>query len=345
MTYVASSPKIARVWIKYRLLGAVILQSSLLSVLADDSVKPYLAVFGKPLEVVKIPEEKLAKARVELGRTLYHEKRLSRDNSISCNSCHDTKGFGVDGEKFSVGFDNHLTGRNSPTSFNAFMHIAQFWDGRAPTVEEQAKGPILAGGEMAMPSAEAVVKKLNGIEGYEALFEAAFPKSSPAITYDNVGNAIGAYERLFVTPAKFDKALAGDASVLSEKEKRGLKTFVTTGCVTCHTSNLLGGNMYQKLGLVQPWPNQKDQGRFGVTKKEQDKMFFKVPSLRNIEKTGPYFHDGSADTLEKAVAVMAKHQLGRTLSDNDISDIVAFLKTLTGKLDPAAAAAPEKFPG
>ena len=128
LTYVASSSKIARVWIKYRLLGAVILQSSLLSVLADDSVKPYLAVFGKPLEVVKIPEEKLAKARVELGRTLYHEKRLSRDNSISCNSCHDTKGFGVDGEKFSVGFDNHLTGRNSPTSFNAFMHIAQFWD-------------------------------------------------------------------------------------------------------------------------------------------------------------------------------------------------------------------------
>jgi cytochrome c peroxidase len=342
---VASSSKIACVWIKYSLLGAVILQSSLLSLLADDSVKPYLAVFGKPLEVVKIPEEKLAKARVELGRTLYHEKRLSRDNSISCNSCHDTKGFGVDGEKFSVGFDNHLTGRNSPTSFNAFMHIAQFWDGRAPTVEEQAKGPILAGGEMAMPSAEAVVKKLNGIEGYEALFAAAFPESSPAITYDNVGNAIGAYERLFVTPAKFDKALAGDASVLSEKEKRGLKTFVTTGCVTCHTSNLLGGNMYQKLGLVQPWPNQKDQGRFGVTKKEQDKMFFKVPSLRNIEKTGPYFHDGSADTLEKAVAVMAKHQLGSTLSDNDISDIVAFLKTLTGKLDPAVAAAPKKFPG
>ena len=341
----ASSPKIARVWIKYRFIGAVILQSSLLSVLADDSVKPYLAVFGKPLEVVKIPEDKLAKARVELGRTLYHEKRLSRDNSISCNSCHDTKGFGVDGEKFSVGFDNHLTGRNSPTSFNAFMHIAQFWDGRAPTVEEQAKGPILAGGEMAMPSAEAVVKKLNGIEGYEALFAAAFPKSSPAITYDNVGNAIGAYERLFVTPAKFDKALAGDASVLSEKEKRGLKTFLTTGCVTCHNNNLLGGNMYQKLGLVQPWPNQKDQGRFGITKKEQDKMFFKVPSLRNIEKTGPYFHDGSADTLEKAVAVMAKHQLGSTLSDNDISDIVAFLKTLTGKLDPAAAAAPKKFPG
>ena len=158
------------------------------------------------------------------------------------------------------------------------MHIAQFWDGRAPTVEEQAKGPILAGGEMAMPSAEAVVKKLNGIEGYEALFEAAFPKSSPAITYDNVGNAIGAYERLFVTPAKFDKALAGDASVLSEKEKRGLKTFVTTGCVTCHTSNLLGGNMYQKLGLVQPWPNQKDQGGSASPKRNRTRCSSRCPA-------------------------------------------------------------------
>ena len=139
------------------------LQATFVTVNADDALKPYLAVFGKPLKAAEMPTDAVAKAKVELGRTLYHEKRLSRDNSISCNSCHDTKGFGVDGKKFSVGFDNHLTGRNSPTSFNAFMHLSQFWDGRAPTVEEQAKGPILAGGEMAMPSANAVVKKLNGI--------------------------------------------------------------------------------------------------------------------------------------------------------------------------------------
>jgi cytochrome c peroxidase len=225
------------------------------------------------------------------------------------------------------------------------MHLAQFWDGRAPTVEEQAKGPILAGGEMAMPSAEAVVKKISAIKGYEDLFKAAFPNSSPAITYDNVGNAIGAYERLFITPSKFDKALAGELSVLNEKEKRGLKTFVTSGCVTCHTGNLLGGNIYQKLGLVKPWPNQKDQGRFAITKRELDKMFFKVPSLRNIEKTGPYFHDGSAESLTQAVQVMARHQLGREFSKEEISDIVAFLKTLTGKLKPSVAAAPKKFPG
>ena len=323
---------------------ALIGQLSLLEISADDSIKPWLTIFGKPLKTLELPKDKVALSLVELGRTLYHEKRLSRDNSISCNSCHDTKAFGVDGEKFSVGFNNHLTGRNSPTSFNAFMHVSQFWDGRAPTVEEQAKGPILAGGEMAMPSAEAVVKKINGIKGYKDLFEAAFPNSSPAITYDNVGKAIGAYERLFVTPSKFDKLLAGELSALNEKQKRGLKKFVTSGCVTCHTGNLLGGNIYQKLGLVKPWPNQKDQGRFAITKKEQDKMFFKVPSLRNIEKTGPYFHDGSSEKLTEAVEVMARHQLGREFSKEEISDIVAFLKTLTGKLNPSIAAYPEKFP-
>jgi cytochrome c peroxidase len=323
---------------------ALIGQLSLLEISADDSIKPWLTIFGKPLKTLELPKDKVALSLVELGRTLYHEKRLSRDNSISCNSCHDTKAFGVDGEKFSVGFNNHLTGRNSPTSFNAFMHVSQFWDGRAPTVEEQAKGPILAGGEMAMPSAEAVVKKINGIKGYKDLFEAAFPNSTPDITYDNVGKAMGDYERLFVTPSKFDNLLAGELSALNEKQKRGLKKFVTSGCVTCHTGNLLGGNIYQKLGLVKPWPNQKDQGRFAITKKEQDKMFFKVPSLRNIEKTGPYFHDGSSEKLTEAVEVMARHQLGREFSKEEISDIVAFLKTLTGKLNPSIAAYPEKFP-
>ena len=148
---------------------------------ADDATKALLPIFGEPLKAAKLPKDPTALAQVELGRTLYHEKRLSRDNSISCNSCHRTDAFGVDGEKFSLGFDNHRTGRNSPTSFNAFLHVAQFWDGRAPTVEEQAKGPILAGGEMAMPSAEAVVEKLGKIEGYEALFQKAFPKSEAAL--------------------------------------------------------------------------------------------------------------------------------------------------------------------
>ena len=323
----------------------IIVVTACVTTTKDDSLKPFLPVFGKPLKEAQLPKQGVESARVELGRTLYHEKRLSRDNSISCNSCHDTVGYGVDGKKFSLGFEGHLTGRNSPTSMNAFMHITQFWDGRAPTVEEQAKGPILAGGEMAMPSADAVVEKLGKIDGYEALFKKAFPKSNPAITYDNVGKAIGAYERLFSTPGRFDKLLAGKDGALKEKEINGLKKFVTVGCVSCHTGNLLGGNTYQKLGLQKPWPNQKDQGRFGLTKKEADKMFFKVPSLRNIAKTGPYFHDGSSAKLDDAVMRMAKHQLGKELSKEDQADIVAFLRSLTGRLPKAIAAPPKEFPG
>jgi len=323
----------------------IILVTACLTTTTDDSLKPFLPVFGEPLKEAQLPKGGVESAKAELGRTLYHEKRLSRDNSISCNSCHDTVGFGVDGKKFSVGFQNHLTGRNSPTSMNAFMHIAQFWDGRAPTVEEQAKGPILAGGEMAMPSAKAVVEKLSKIDGYETLFKKAFPKSNPAITYDNVGKAIGAYERLFITPGRFDQLLEGKTGALKANERRGLKKFVSVGCVSCHTGNLLGGNAYQKLGAVNPWPNQKDQGRFGLTKRESDKMFFKVPSLRNIAKTGPYFHDGSSDKLEDAVTRMAKHQLGKDISQEDRTDIVAFLKSLTGHLPKTIAAPPKAFPG
>ncbi len=329
-------------------IGLAVLAGGMLTSVSAQAqgYKDYLPVFGQPLHsVAAIPRSEIDSLRVELGRTLYHEKRLSRDNTISCNSCHDTQGFGVDGEAFSVGFDNHLTGRNSPTSFNAFMHMTQFWDGRATTVEEQAKGPILAAGEMAMPSAEAVVAKLNGIDGYRALFAAAFPNSEPAITYDNVGTAIGAYERLFVTPGRFDLLLAGHDAALTAQEKRGLSKFVANGCTTCHSGPLLGGNLYQKLGLVKPWPNQKDQGRFDLTKNEADRMMFKVPSLRNIAETGPYFHDASAKTLDKAIAMMGKHQLGLEISKEDIADMKAFFGSLTGELDPSVAAEPEGFPG
>lgn len=313
---------------------------------AQDNLKPFLIVFGDPLKPTwNLPRTATQQAQVELGRLLYFEKRLSRDNSISCNSCHDTKKFGVDGKAFSVGFDKHLTGRNSPTSFNAFLHVAQFWDGRAPTVEEQAKGPILAAGEMAMPSGEAVVAKLGKIKGYPEKFKEAFPGSNPPLTYDNLGKAIGAYERLFVTPGRFDKLLAGDTKALNELEVRGLKLFTTTGCTTCHNGPLVGGNVYQKVGVVVPWPNQKDQGRFALTKIEADRMFFKVPSLRNIEKTAPYFHDASANTLEEAVKLMMRHQLNKELPKEDVAALVAFLKSLTGELPNSVSDAPKSFPG
>tara|TARA_Y100001934_G_scaffold75652_1_gene94133 strand:+ start:2997 stop:3989 length:993 start_codon:yes stop_codon:yes gene_type:complete len=287
------------------------------------------------------PRSGVDNARVELGKTLFHDKRLSKDNSISCNSCHSLNNWGVDGLDFSIGFNNHKVGRNSPTVFNAFGHLTQFWDGREPTVEEQAKGPILAGGEMAMPSPEAVVKKLNDITGYHPLFKAAFPKAEDPITYDNVGIAIGAFERLLATPTRWDWYLGGGKKALKENEIAGLATFSKYGCTTCHTGTLLGGDRYQKLGLVKPWPNQKDQGRFGVTGKEADKMFFKVPSLRNIAKTGPYFHDSSETTLKGAIKKMGRHQLGMDIPEDDVKAIETFLNTLTGNIPAALQKAPK----
>ncbi len=291
------------------------------------------AIFQPPLTALdRLPRSAEDQAKVDLGRHLYYEKRLSSNNQIACNSCHLLDKYGVDGVDFSLGVPGKPVGRNSPTTYNAFFHIAQFWDGRAATVEEQAKGPILAGKEMGMPSAAAVVAKLKGIPEYPPLFKKAFPRDVDAVTYNNVGTAIGAFERNLVTPGRFDDFLAGDASALTVQEQKGLKTFVITGCVTCHTGPLVGGNSYQKLGLVKPWPNQTDVGRSAIVGNDAFKMFFKVPSLRNIEKTGPYFHDSSAKTLEAAVKKMAKHQLGRELSGEQLGDIVAFLKSLTGKI-------------
>jgi cytochrome c peroxidase len=214
---------------------------------------------------------------------------------------------------------------------NAFGHLAQFWDGRAADVEAQAKGPVLNPIEMAMPSAEAVVQTLSSMPGYVKAFKEAFPDEASPITYDNFAKAVGAFERQLATPSRFDRFLGGDESALSDAEKAGLKTFVATGCTACHSGALLGGHMYQKLGLVKAWPSQKDQGRFEVTKAESDRMMFKVPSLRNIAETGPYFHDGQTKSLEEAVTLMARHQLGRELKEAQVKSIVTFLKALTAQ--------------
>ena len=211
-------------------------------------------------------------------------------------------------------------------------------------MEEQAKGPILAAVRWRCLRRRPSWKSWARLKATRRCFKGVSKKQA-AITYDNVGKAIGAYERLFVTPGRFDKLLAGNDKALKEPELRGLKKFVSVGCVACHTGNLLGGNTYQKLGLKLAWPDQKDQGRFDLTKKEADKMFFMVPSLRNIAKTGPYFHDGSSDKLEDAVQRMAKHQLGKDLSKEDRADIVAFLRSLTGKLRRLWLHRPRRFRG
>jgi len=282
------------------------------------------------------PKNKFTDAKVTLGKKLYFEKRLSKDNTQSCNTCHNLDTYGVDNQSFSKGNDGGLGGRNSPTVLNAALHMTQFWDGREPDVEAQAGGPILNPVEMAMPSEEAVVKRLSGFKEYPGLFAKAFPEN-PKITYQNLKDAIGAFERKLITPSKFDVYLGGDDSALTDQEKSGLKAFIETGCIACHMGPLLGANMYQKFGVYEDyWKSTKskkiDKGRFDVTKKESDQYFFKVPSLRNIAKTGPYFHDGSVADLNEAIRIMAKVQLKKDLTEKQLTDLTAFMNTLTGEV-------------
>jgi cytochrome c peroxidase len=274
----------------------------------------------------------LSPAKVDLGRMLYYETRLSKNHDLSCNSCHLLDHYGVDNQRFSTGHRGQLGGRNSPAVYNAGNHVAQFWDGRAATLEDQAKGPILNPVEMAMPSDKRVVETLKSIPGYVDAFKIAFPKDRDPVTYDNLARAIGAFERQLVTPSRFDKYRAGDESALTDKEQAGFSKFLKLGCTSCHVGPAIGGSTFQKLGLVNPYPDQSDLGRFGVTKSDADKMYFRVPSLRNVAKTGPYFHNGSLTTLPVVVKTMAHHQLGVELKDDEIDILVAFLESLTGEI-------------
>ena len=301
---------------------------------APEEPLPPLTMFQNVPENFDLPDS--SEAKVALGQKLYFDARLSKNQDVSCNSCHGLDSFGVDGGKTSKGHRGQLGGRNSPTSLNAAGQFVQFWDGRAANVEEQAKGPILNPVEMAMPSAEAVVQLLRSIPGYVEEFQKAFPESSDPITYENMAKAIGAFERKLATPSRWDEFLKGKADALTAAEKAGLRTFINTGCTTCHNGALVGGGMYMKLGLVKPWPDTHDKGRGDLTKNAADDMMFKVPMLRNIAKTAPYFHDGSVKTLEEAIKLMGQHQLGKELSDSDIQSIATWLGSLT-------ASAPAKY--
>ena len=299
-----------------------------------------LGMFQPIMEAAENPENPLTDAKVDLGRMLYYDTRLSKNRTVSCNSCHDLASFGDDGLATSKGIDAQLGGRSAPTVYNAAIHIAQFWDGRAADVEAQAVGPILNPIEMGMPDEAYVLRVLKSIPGYVEAFAKAFPEDPESVTYANVGKAIGAFERKLMTPSKFDDFLKGDEKALTDAEKHGLNLFVTTGCTVCHNGIGVGGHLYQKLGLVKEWPT-KDLGRFAATKNEADKYFFKVPSLRNITETAPYLHDGSIASLEEMVAKMAEYQLGRTISAEDTKAIVAFLGSLKGRVDENYIKKPE----
>lgn len=306
--------------------GSVVLPAQV--VVSKDQLKG----FG-PLPTVAAPEAGSAEAaKIGLGRMLYYDARLSKDQKLSCNGCHALDKYGVDGDATSTGFKGQHGDRNAPTVYNAFGHFRQFWDGRAATVEEQAAGPITNPVEMALPDAKAVERVLRSIPGYKAIFAKAFPGEEEPVTIGNAAKAIGAFERGLVTPSRWDAYLGGKDDALTDAEKRGFLAFRSAGCSACHNGTYIGGSTYQKLGLRKMWEDEHDLGRFKVTANNGDKLVFKVPSLRNIDRTGPYFHDGRVQTLDQAVTLMGQHQVATPLEKAQVESIVVWLKSLTGEL-------------
>lgn len=335
-----------KIWKKNILLLLIFISSLTFSLACSQQAaqieeKIDIAQFGPALPANYFENnENQSPELINLGRQLYYETRLSKSHLISCNSCHSLSNYGVDNEKTSPGHLNQRGDRNSPTVYHAAAQIAQFWDGRAATLEEQALGPILNPIEMGMPSQENVLKTLNSMPEYVTAFKQAFPEQTNPVTYDNIGEAIGTFERGLITPAPFDRYFAGEESALNEQQKRGLKLFANN-CASCHAGTNFGGEMFAKLGLMKEWPDRKDLGRYQVTNDEDDILKFKVPILRNVAETAPYFHDGSIDNLEEAVKLMAEYQTKTELSEAQVKDIVAFLESLTGEIPKDYIAKPE----
>jgi cytochrome c peroxidase len=287
-----------------------------------------------PLTPPELPGNAASPAKVELGKMLYFDPRLSASHAISCNSCHSIGLGGADAEPTSIGHRWQRGGRNAPTVFNAVFNHAQFWDGRAKDLEQQAGGPIANPVEMASPKAH-IAEQLKGTPGYRDAFAKAFPGEPDPITLGNVQKAIAVFEATLITPgAPFDRFLKGEANALSPSEKEGLTLFMDRGCASCHNGINVGGGMYAPFGVVEK-PGAEilppaDKGRYVVTKTASDEYVFKVPTLRNIALTAPYFHSGQVWDLRQAVAVMGASQLGIQLSSDDVEKITAFLDALTG---------------
>jgi len=272
---------------------------------------------------VPVPADNpMTEAKIELGKKLYFEPALSESGNISCNSCHNLGTWGVDNQRFSIGHKWQRGGRNAPTVLNAAFWSSQFWDGRAPQLEDQAKGPPLNPVEMANHDGKEVVERLREA-GYEPMFTQVFGKNS--LSFDNMAKAIGAFERTLITPdAPFDRYVRGEGDI-SAAAKRGMKKVDEIGCTACHSGPLFTNNSFQRFAYGT------DTGVESVTGKQEDDHMFRVQSWRNVAMTAPYFHDGSVKTLDEAVRIMAMVQLDTELSQNDVDDIVAFLETLTGK--------------
>lgn len=282
--------------------------------------------------------------KVELGRMLYFDPRFSATGTVSCNTCHNLMLGGEDNRNFSMGVHGQMGGRSAPTVWNAAFASTQFWDGRAATLEDQAKGPVVNPVEMGMSEVETAMDRVRAIPGYKPYFERAFGADNP-MTVDNAAKAVAAFERTMITPnSPYDRFVKGDKKALDEQQQRGMQAFADLGCTACHSGPAFSGPVlgagsgffmkfptFQDNDYVSKYALLEDKGRFDVTGKEADKHLFKVPTLRNIALTAPYFHNGSVATLDEAVRVMARTQLNRDLSDQQVADMVAFLNALTGE--------------
>lgn len=309
-----------------------------------DLAEATLQLNGEP--ILPLPSnESLDETKVQLGYKLFMDPRLSKNNSVSCASCHDLQNGGDDGRIFPIGINGSLGGINTPTVLNSGLNFRQFWNGRAQDLEEQVEGPIQHPKEMGS-TWDDVVNKLKQDEVYKQLFNKAYQQE---INKENIKKSIAVFEKALITPnSRFDQYLRGKKEALSELEITGYQRFKNYGCISCHQGVNIGGNMYQTMGVMGQYfrdrgteITESDLGRIVITNKEYDKFVFKVPSLRNIALTAPYFHDGSAKTLEAAISTMAKYQLGRKLTKAEIDSIAAFLKTLTGELPAFLKAGPK----
>lgn len=288
-----------------------------------------------PQVVPKVADNAVTGEKVDLGRMLFFDPRLSSSQFLSCNSCHNLGMGGDDNLETSIGHGWQQGPRNAPTVLNAVFNAAQFWDGRAEDLKSQAKGPIQAGVEM-NNKPDVVVTTLKSIPDYVDRFQRAFAGESDPVTFDNVAKAIEAFEATLITPASpFDQYLEGNANAMTAEQKRGLKTFIDAGCASCHNGVNVGGHDYYPFGVVERPGAEilppEDKGRFAVTQTAADEYVFRAVPLRNVALTAPYFHSGNVWDLGQAVAVMGTAQLGRELTDTEVSDIVAFLHALTGE--------------
>jgi cytochrome c peroxidase len=292
--------------------------------------KPLPAHFGDA-------EHPVTPERVVLGRMLFFDTRISLDGTSGCARCHQPFLYGTDGLAKVIGVKDRMGRRNAPTVLNAALQISQHWNGDRASPEDQAMKSLLGPPSFGNPDYAAAMARINAIPGYRASFEKVFPGEKEPVTPENWAKAIGAYVRTLVTPDPFDAFLNGDANALSPRQQTGLRKFITTGCAGCHGGVGLGGGTYQKFGIFEEYwkatgSKTLDRGYIEVTNDPAHLYFFKVPPLRNVAMTPPYFHDGSVASLSEAVKIMARLQLGKTPSDEDVGDIVAFLNSLTGKL-------------